>query len=52
MTNGRDVAQSICDWIVRYAKVVDEEDGEFFSSSLYGFASVLQTMIDEGIYDK
>lgn len=47
--NGKLVAQSICDWMVRYAKTLEKEEepaaGEFF-----GFASILQTMIDDGVY--
>jgi len=51
---GKKVAQSICDWIVRYAKIL-ESDVEYdnydsCSSTLYSFASVLQETIDEGVY--
>lgn len=50
---GRLVAQSICDWIVRYTKFL-ESSGEYDDSTVntfYSFAAVLQTTINDGAYD-
>ena len=54
MLNGREVAQSIHDWIERYAKVLNEDPdhGADYANLFSGFAGILQTMIDEGVYGK
>ena len=50
MLTGRETAQAICDWIVRYAKYLEEVEGNFASAQFFSFAGTLQAMIDDGVY--
>ena len=52
MYNGREVAQSICDWIRRYAGVVRDAGYTEVADAFAGFSSVLQEMIDDDVYGK
>ena len=52
MLNGKEVAQSICDWIRNYSGILRDAGDAEIADAFAGFSSVLQEMIDDGAYGK
>lgn len=52
MLNGKEVAQSICDWIRNYSGILRDAGNTEIADAFAGFSSVLQEMIDDGAYGK
>lgn len=52
MLNGKEVAQSICDWIRNYSGILRDAGDTEIADAFAGFSSVLQEMINDGAYGK